>query len=775
MHDATGQYYDTHAEQLAARYRGADVTALHILLRRWLPASGSVLEIGCGIGRESAFMSALGLEVLATDASEPMLSQARLAPGNEHITFQPAAFPLRPGYPLLQARFDAVVAIAVLMHVPDHEVFDLAFQIRGLLNPGGRFVCSFCSGRIPSEEDPRLYADREPGEVRLLFERLGFTFLAKEENEDGLGRATRWTTLVFGCDHLSGARPVDQIEAVINHDKKDATYKLALMRALCDIAQTAYRQVRWHPGDTVSVPLGLLAEKWLYYYWPLVDTGDEPLIPQKRGMEVNKPIAFRKELTALAAHFSLQNGLSRFHGEFRSERLDPEACLLTDAALNKIAETIVAGPVKFSSQGGFMSQGRQSARNRCHTPQALYAALGRVHFNADIWRELCLVGHWISEAIILRWAELTVEISKRQVPITRVLEKLLVRPETDRDVYAVREIYKASPSLACVWTQADLTDRRFDVDHAIPFSLWHNNDLWNLLPADAKVNNEKRDRLVDRETLFSSRETIIGCWQITRHAMPERFDLELSRTLFGRNHAEAQWEIPAFAALTEAVETVALQRGVERWQPAPSAAAASKERASLRLRNAAESESYDAGDSLYQPPPPLPALELDGKRSVAHYHMLPQGRTLLDPAEVPQLAFKSALPIVAELAAGPFFDGFETGQLSDLNELDWIAVPEKLCKSNRFVIRVAGDSMEPLFHIGDLLVFEYHRTPRLNNQIVIAANFTSGAEGGEYAVKRFKADPDHWRFLSENPAYSPAEIPKSDMSHPILGTYVGKL
>jgi len=62
MHDATGQYYDTHAEQLAVRYRGADVTALHILLRRWLPTSGSVLEIGCGIGRESAFTSALGID-----------------------------------------------------------------------------------------------------------------------------------------------------------------------------------------------------------------------------------------------------------------------------------------------------------------------------------------------------------------------------------------------------------------------------------------------------------------------------------------------------------------------------------------------------------------------------------------------------------------------------------------------------------------------------------------------------------------------------------------
>ena len=35
-HDATRQYYDTHAEQLAARYRGgADVILLNILLQRW--------------------------------------------------------------------------------------------------------------------------------------------------------------------------------------------------------------------------------------------------------------------------------------------------------------------------------------------------------------------------------------------------------------------------------------------------------------------------------------------------------------------------------------------------------------------------------------------------------------------------------------------------------------------------------------------------------------------------------------------------------------------
>ena len=81
--------------------------------------------------------------------------------------------------------------------------------------------------------------------------------------------------------------------------------------------------------------------------------------------------------------------------------------------------------------------------------------------------------------------------------------------------------------------------------------------------------------------------------------------------------------------------------------------------------------------------------------------------------------------------------------------------------------------MEPLFHIGDLLVFEYHRTPRQDNQIVIAADFTNGSATGEYAVKRYRAHPSLWRFFSDNPAYEPKEISKAAMAYSILGTYVG--
>ncbi|HOP97384.1 MAG TPA: GNAT family N-acetyltransferase [Verrucomicrobiota bacterium] len=35
-------------------------------------------------------------------------------------------------------------------------------------------------------------------------------------------------------------------------------------------------------------------------------------------------------------------------------------------------------------------------------------------------------------------------------------------------------------------------DDKFEIDQAIPFALWKNNDLWNLLPALPAINNEKQ-------------------------------------------------------------------------------------------------------------------------------------------------------------------------------------------------------------------------------------------------------------------------------------------
>lgn len=167
---------------------------------------------------------------------------------------------------------------------------------------------------------------------------------------------------------------------------------------------------------------------------------------------------------------------------------------------------------------------------------------------------------------MLRWAGLVHDFSLRSIPVATILAELLRTPEIGRDVAHVKSIYTNLETLNCVWSNKSLTGSRFDVDHIIPFSLWHNNDLWNLVPSDQQVNKRKRDKIITRETLHHCEDRIVHYWQIQNKTNPERFQNEVSRTLLGSQIPRNNWERPALTALAEAVELVAIQRGVERWE-----------------------------------------------------------------------------------------------------------------------------------------------------------------------------------------------------------------
>ncbi|MBF0498676.1 MAG: methyltransferase domain-containing protein [Candidatus Riflebacteria bacterium] len=761
----TLNYYEQNASLLVERYQGADVAHLQQILRRRLNSGMTILEIGCGSGRDARFMQSLGCCVTATDASAEMITRAQEAtscdtPGPEFIN---AGFPLPEKHELLTRRFDAVVAVAVLMHVPDQELFHFACQIRTLLSDKGIFVCSFCTGRPADSSDARLFVNREPAEVQLLFERIGFRLLAKDQNSDGLNRDFIWNTLVLAFDGDLGVRPIDQIESIINRDNKRTTYKLALLRGLCEIAQTAYQHVQWHSDDRVSLPLGLVTEKWLYYYWPIFEASFS--LPELHYGIRAKSLAFRSSLEQLIGLFKNVGGFDAFHAAYQNGKLSEQQATLLTQVLNEISLTIIKGPIVYS--GGAMRNGgkvfeHQHWRNpkRFVAPIDLLSTFGRIYFPASLWREMILIGHWIEQAIILRWAELSYEFAKKTIAISDILACLIICPETERSVSEIKAIYTGLPNLSCVWSNQTLSHKRFDVDHVIPFSLWHNNDLWNLLPASPKVNNRKRDKMVSRATLCSSEERVVYYWQSAMKAYPQRFQSEMNRTLLGGRFKRDAWEKQALASLYEVVELVALQRGVERWQFGQSP---------IDI----DMESVNLSDEAETVEPPSFTHLASLKSDKASLPKIPA--RIFRYSEVASQAFEQFLPLVADVAAGPFFDGFQTGNLDHNDDLEWIEVPSGMCRPRRFVVRVAGGSMEPLFQIGELLVFEYHRSPGKDGEIVLAASFSAGSDTGEYAIKRFRAQSENWLFESDNPEYKPISIPKYEMAFPILGIFIGKV
>ncbi len=357
--------------------------------------------------------------------------------------------------------------------------------------------------------------------------------------------------MLFDLRAGGAARPIDVIESVLSRrEKKVATYKLALVRALCDVALTQSHRARFHDDGRVGVPIDAVTDRWVTYCWPLFESRE--FLPQMNGEWEPKThqLAFSHELRELIDAYARLGGLTRFVLDHRSGTLAAPVEIRHRTALRKIANTIRVGPVTYA--GGSLPE-RMFEYDRDRASILVPSA---------VWRELSLMGHWIQDALVLRWADLVHELSRREVPREAVLARLLVAPLPEREVAAAREIFETG-EVECVWTGRRLSKKTLAIDHVLPFSLWRNNDLWNLLPADAVINRQKSDRLPTRALLRERRPAIVSCWERAENRYPRRFRAEAAaQTGEDRPRHERLFQVMA-----ESVETTALSRACERWAP----------------------------------------------------------------------------------------------------------------------------------------------------------------------------------------------------------------
>lgn len=562
MDSRTVDYYGLHAREVAQRYESAQSTIFRYVAASFVPRS-RILDIGAGSGRDLSALVAAGFEAFGVEPVPELLAEAVARhPGLASRIVQ-AALPAI-GQPF-GGEFDGILCSAVLMHIPETDLFDTVFALRGLLRPHGRLLVSLPLTRddvLAGERDAhgRLFKTYRPEYLQLLFERVGFQLIGRWENDDGLGRpGTRWYTLLFELRAGGALRAVDQIEGILNRDRKVATYKLALFRALAELATQEPRVATWRADGTVGVPIRRIAEKWLGYYWPIF--ASPRLVPQSQseGAGSTKRVKFRQAVIALMAPYAASGehgGLSAWQLELTGGRLSPATRRHLEAALQSITEAIRDGPVQYA--GGSLETGAVFAYDTLNST---------VVMPSEIWRELSLLGQWIADAVILRWAELTERFGHRQgIRSSDVLPLLTARPEPERATQLARQIFLRRGLEVCTWSGRRLTSE-FAVDHVIPFSLWGSNDLWNLLPVDPKVNGEKSDRLPTAELLRERQGVIVRGWQMQRDEVPDAFDQQAAHLLGRAPGGPLKWEDDLFASLREAVELTALRRGVERWEP----------------------------------------------------------------------------------------------------------------------------------------------------------------------------------------------------------------
>ena len=111
----------------------------HMILDRWMPAQGTVLDAGCRLGIEAVRMARRGLAVTALDISASLLrharSRAKMAGVLGHITFVQAD--ITQPFPLPRDHFDMCVALTgVVSHTGSRHRDALAHLVT-CCRPGG--------------------------------------------------------------------------------------------------------------------------------------------------------------------------------------------------------------------------------------------------------------------------------------------------------------------------------------------------------------------------------------------------------------------------------------------------------------------------------------------------------------------------------------------------------------------------------------------------------------------------------------------------------------
>jgi ubiquinone/menaquinone biosynthesis C-methylase UbiE len=97
-----------------------------------------VVEVGCGTGRNTAWLAEHAAEIVALDFSDEMLARARDRVNDPHVRF--VQHDARAKWPLADSSTDVVVAMLILEHIENLETF-FAEAARVLRHRGQLFLC----------------------------------------------------------------------------------------------------------------------------------------------------------------------------------------------------------------------------------------------------------------------------------------------------------------------------------------------------------------------------------------------------------------------------------------------------------------------------------------------------------------------------------------------------------------------------------------------------------------------------------------------------------
>ena len=163
--NSTINYYNQNAENFIANTQNADMHPTQERFLRLLDANTSILDFGCGSGRDTKYFLEKGYQVTATDGSAEL---CRLASEFTGIKVKEMLFQELDAI----NQYDGIWACSSILHLSKKELLPVIWKMCEALKDNGIIYTSFKYGDFEGERNGRYFTDFTEKTFREFIEKI---------------------------------------------------------------------------------------------------------------------------------------------------------------------------------------------------------------------------------------------------------------------------------------------------------------------------------------------------------------------------------------------------------------------------------------------------------------------------------------------------------------------------------------------------------------------------------------------------------------------------
>lgn len=190
--DMTIEYYNQHADEYVENTVHADMSDARNKFLSYIPEGGTILDFGCGSGRDSKAFFDAGYQVVPLDGSPAMCTSA-----HQLLDLPVICCGFQNYWAMTQ--YDGVWACASLLHLNEDELPAVLDQLIKSLKPGAPLYMSFKYGDYSGERNGRWFTDMTEERLQELMDAFSVVQLVEQWVTEDVRpeRTEKWLNCIY--------------------------------------------------------------------------------------------------------------------------------------------------------------------------------------------------------------------------------------------------------------------------------------------------------------------------------------------------------------------------------------------------------------------------------------------------------------------------------------------------------------------------------------------------------------------------------------------------